>query len=604
MNGIAPSSSLRVVVGLWAVLAAACGSTSRGTLINLGEPCVPGDTFAECRDGVCVALDDKSGFCTSPCTDSCPAGFVCEGAGRYGRICKALAGCKTNVDCPAGHTCNPETGNCFIQVSRAVCSPCQDVSQCPAGGACFKALGSGEQFCTGPCDASDACPFGSTCKEIPAGKNNALIKQCVPANETCNAGRALCDACAGDDECGGPFDLCVRNIVSGERFCGRDCNPAKNTCPMPGCNPSSLDAAPNPDCPQGFSCVNLKSPSAEDGKGPYQCVPNSNTCQGYCDPARELGQLSSQCGIGRLCVQGTCQAAVDGRQCAPCSNNDDCRRGTFTENRCIVNDCPACPFKGESFCSTPCADDAACVRSYGTGFVCKPVTDPSGPTRRYCMPQRGSCKGGLKRLGEDCNANGAFDCLTGVCVKAGINAFCSNTCTKDTECGDSRYRCCESSPNGYDCSPGKRSGDGPAAGMGVCAPIGGLFGDDCTPGRPPCQSGTCLDLGTARVCSQTCLDGACPEGFACRKALRTNPTTEGETIDVCFPLGGGGAGASCTFGPAACSTGLCIRKDSGPICTQACAAVADCPKDWLCEVMATVDSRSVQACLPPVLQEG
>ncbi|MCA2980186.1 MAG: hypothetical protein INH41_22890 [Myxococcaceae bacterium] len=592
--------------GLWrlvtlVLVASACGQTDRTVLLSLGAPCVPGDSTTACRDGLCIALDDKSGFCTSTCVDTCPEGFACESAGRYGRICRALTGCKTSVDCPAGHTCNAETGNCFIQVSRAVCSPCQDVAQCPAGGACFTALGSGERFCTAPCGAADACPAGTTCREVPAGANNALVKQCVPPNETCNAGRPLCSVCTGDDECGGPYDLCVRNVVSGEQFCGRDCNPAKNVCPTPGCDPARLDAAQNPECPSGFSCVDLKSPSSEGGRGPYQCVPNSNTCAGSCDPSLERGQLSSQCGVGRLCQAGTCQPAVDGRQCAPCSTNDDCRRGGFSENRCIVNTCQGCPFRGESFCSTPCLDDAACVRSYGTGFVCKDVTDPTGPTRRYCMPQRGSCKGGLRRLGEDCNARGAFDCLSGVCVKAGLSAFCSNTCATDQQCGDPRFRCCEATASGYDCAPEKRSADGPVSGTGVCAPFGGLFGDDCTPGRPPCQSGTCLDLGTTRVCSLPCPTGQCPTGFSCRRALRSQAADQ--ALDVCFPSGGGTAGASCAFGPAGCESGLCIRKDSGPVCTQPCTAEAECPMGWRCEALATVDDRSVQACLPPALQE-
>jgi hypothetical protein len=579
----------------------ACSPVDRVRLLSLGEACVAGDPNTACRDGLCVALDDQSGFCTAPCNDDCPTGFVCEGAGRFGRICKSLSGCKTVTDCPAGHTCNAETGNCFIQVSRALCSPCQDVAQCPSGGTCFKAIGSGERFCTAPCGTADECPTGSTCREVPAGRENALIKQCVPTSETCNAGRSLCSPCTGDDECGGPFDLCVRNIVSQESFCGRDCNPAKNVCPMVGCDPGSLDAAQNPDCPSGFSCINLKSPAAEGGKGPYQCVPNSNTCRGSCDPTAEAGQLSSQCGVGRLCQGGACEPAVDGRQCSPCSTNDDCRRGGFSENRCIVNTCATCQFKGETFCSTPCLDDAACVRSYGTGFVCNDVADPTGPTRKYCMPQRGSCQGGLKRLGEACDGNGALDCLTGVCVTAGITSFCSNSCTKDSQCGDTRYRCCESSVNGYDCAPAKRSGDGPASGMGICSPIGGLFGDDCTPGRPPCQSGTCLDLGTARLCSTTCVDGTCPVGFACRQAVRAGST---DGVAVCFPSGGGVAGSSCTFGPAACEQGLCLRKDSGPICTQPCMSDGDCPTDWKCDVLATVDSRSVQACVPPALQDG
>jgi len=153
----------------------------------------------------------------------------------------------------------------------------------------------------------------------------------------------------------------------------------------------------------------------------------------------------------------------------------------------------------------------------------------------------------------------------------------------------------------YDCSPAQRGPNGPLSGMGVCAPLGGLFGDDCSPGRSPCQSGTCLDLGTATLCTQTCPAGTCPDGFVCRKA--DLPDGSGQT-DVCFPDGGGLAGANCDFGPAACSSGLCIRKESGPICTQACTDDTGCPTDWKCELQSTVDLQSVQACLPPDLQEG
>lgn len=588
---------------LWVLstLLVACGPSGPQPLA-LGAQCIPGQSI--CASGLCVALDDQTGFCTDACTsdDQCPESFLCQAAGRYGRICRPLTGCKEEVDCPAGHTCNADTGNCYIAVSRALCSPCQDSRQCPEGGACFSAIGSGEQFCTAPCGAGDTCPMGYSCRELPIGAEGTLQKQCAPVNESCAAGKAICGACQGDAECGGPFDLCVRNVVSGETFCATDCNPAKNVCPTAGCDPTKLDAAENPDCPTNFSCTNIGKSEDPNVIGPFQCVPNSNTCAGYCNTDDSLGQVSA-CGLGKVCTGNSCVGANDGRMCSPCADNDDCRRGGFTENRCIVNNCPDCPFAGESFCSTPCADDAACVQSFGVGFVCRAVDDPTGVQRSYCMPQRGTCKTGLGRLGEDCSASGAQDCVTGVCLEAGLRDFCSSPCTADTECSDSRFRCCEKSAvtGGYDCSPERRSATGPLSGTGVCAPIGGLFGDDCSPGRAPCQSGTCLDLGTARVCSVTCASGTCPEGFTCRDAFGPDGTT---TVPVCFPNGGGKAGASCSFGPAACETGLCIRKDSGPICTQPCTSNAECPDEWICEVRNTVTDSSVQACIPPSLQEG
>lgn len=581
----------------------ACGPT-KGTGLPIGSPCAPtvapGETAPDCADGLCVALDSASGFCTRNCTsdDRCPDGFLCVAAGRFGKVCKQNDGCKEDVDCPAGHSCNADSGNCFIKVSRILCSPCQDAQQCPTGGSCFSALGSGEQFCTAPCGASDACPGGFTCTEIPVGPDKVPTKQCVPVTQSCNFGKTICSPCSGDAECGGPFDLCVRNVVSGEQFCGRDCNPKKNVCPTEGCDPESLDSAQNPECPTGFSCTNIGKSDDPNVKGPFQCVPNSNTCVGYCNATDEAAQLA-QCGLGKSCANEVCVPSSDGRECSPCGSNDDCRRGSHPENRCIVNNCPSCPFKGESFCATPCADDAACVDSFGPGFVCNEVTDVTGAKKKYCIPQRGTCQSGLGRLGADCSQGGAADCLAGVCLKAGLSATCSLPCSKDAQCGDTRYRCCEYGANGYDCADDKRMADGPKNGSGVCAPLGGLFGDDCTPGRPPCQTGTCLDLGTARVCSLTCAGGAtCPSGFTCRKAQL--PMMSGQ-LDVCFPAGGGQPGADCAFGPAACESGLCIRKDSGPICTVSCRDGAACPEDWACQTVRTVTNDPIEACVPPSL---
>jgi hypothetical protein len=612
VGGFVAEGTLRRVQGerisillLAALLAFSCGGKNQNT-IALGDPCDPQATpdngFALCSSGLCVSLDNVSGFCSLQCmtdNDCGGEGFLCQGAGRYGRICKRTTGCKTDDDCPSGHTCDAMSGNCYIKVERTLCSPCQDADQCPMGGACFTAVSSKEQFCTTACGTNDACPLGFSCQMIPAGAMGAMIKQCAPDSMSCNAGKPLCAPCKGDAECGGPFDLCVRNVVSGEEFCGRDCNPAKNICPNDaGCDPSSLGSAENPECPTGFSCTDIGGGVDPTVKGPYQCVPNSNTCVDYCDATTEADELK-QCGLGKRCLNNKCTPATDGRMCTPCTTTDDCRGGAHPENRCIVNDCPNCPFKGEAFCTTPCTDDLACQHSFGTGFVCKPVLDTDGSMINMCMPQRGTCASGIGRLGDDCTVNGAQDCLNGVCLGAGTTSLCSEFCAHDADCQDLRYHCCQITANGYDCSDSQRMGDGPLTAPGVCAPLGGLFGDDCTPGRPPCQTGTCLDLGTAQVCTVTCPDMMCPAGFTCRVA---SPDNMSGTVNVCFPNGGGGAGADCTFGPAACSSGYCIRKDSGSVCTQTCTDDQGCPTDWICQPLVDVTMAPVQACLPPSLQ--
>src|SRR5437870_13886477 len=110
-------------------LLAACGGT-RSSTIPMGQPCNPAATpengIALCADGLCVSLDNVSGFCSRACMEDsdCGDGFICQGAGRFGRICKKIGGCKVDADCPSGHTCNADSGNCYIKVSRGLCSPC------------------------------------------------------------------------------------------------------------------------------------------------------------------------------------------------------------------------------------------------------------------------------------------------------------------------------------------------------------------------------------------------------------------------------------------------------------------------------------------------
>lgn len=544
----------------------------------------PGESEVPCADGLCVAFDNASGFCTHACEgdDNCPETYRCEASGAYGRICKKLAGCGEDRECPAGHVCNPATGNCYIRVFRTLCAPCQDPLQCPAGGTCFAAVATGERFCTTACADGGACPAGFECRPVEVAGGAEPMAQCVPVAETCNAGKPLCSFCRGDEECGGAYDLCVRNVVSQETFCGADCRPDD-----PGA------------CPEGFGCADVGAEGGSAGTTRYQCVPNSNTCRDYCDAVDELGQIR-QCGLGRQCdlAARRCQGASDGRECAPCSTHDDCRGGGHPENRCIVNDCANCSYRNEAFCASPCADDPACVRAFGPGFVCRGVVEADGSMRPFCIPQRGSCRAGLGKVGDDCTEAGAEACVAGICIELGSQSLCSAPCRSDLDCADARFRCCAEAPTGYDCGDEARTGSGPKQGFGLCAPIGGLFGDDCSPGRAPCQSGTCLDLGTARLCTAKC-PPACPPGFGCRPAELLDGS--GQT-EVCFPEGGGQPGADCTFGPAACESGLCVRKASGPVCSATCVEDSDCPGGWACVGTQTVDDQSVEACLPPAVQ--
>jgi hypothetical protein len=113
----------------------------------------------------------------------------------------------------------------------------------------------------------------------------------------------------------------------------------------------------------------------------------------------------------------------------------------------------------------------------------------------------------------------------------------------------------------------------------------------CTRGCDP------NDLASCQVAS------ASSTTFSCQQAALENPdgTASTSTIDICFPSGGGAVGATCTFGPAACKSHYCLKKDSGNVCTAKCTA-ADaatvCPTGWNCSSVDEVGGGSDLFCVP------
>ncbi len=576
------SFSIRVswIVAMLAISLPGCSEDEGARGLPLGASCAGLDD-SSCGSRLCLRMDSATAYCTRPCDvagQDCPPGYICRTTSNpRGEHCVMRgASCNDDSDCPSGHRCDtspgPGEGICYIAVSRGLCAPCDSDLQCPEGGACLEVTDTGERFCTVPCD--NACPDGYSCME-PEG----LSPQCVPDRLTCGEGRSICRPCRGHAECGGFGDLCVENFVSGERFCALACQGQEGE-------------ADHEQCPDDFSCLDLSG----EGGGPWQCLPNTASCQGYCDaePGDIVG-AEAQCGFGRMCEEetNTCLDADDGRLCAPCADDDDCRRLPGSSgNLCIAN-----RLTNERFCARPCGDGASeCT----VGFSCVEI-DAAGEPQLQCVPSRGSCRGGTGLLGDDCGVGGADDCVTGICLDFGAVAACSARCAIDEDCagGGDSYRCCWLSPDRteFDC---ERS----VVDEGVCAPVGGSFGDDCSPGRAPCQSGLCLDIGTARLCTSRCeASECCPTGFVCRTG--TSTALDSDEISICFPAGGGQLGSDCTFGPAACESRLCIRRGGvgTDICTIPCPESGDCPEDWVCDPHAgTVDGGTIPVCVPPELR--
>ncbi|MBS2023833.1 MAG: hypothetical protein JST92_15625 [Deltaproteobacteria bacterium] len=563
------------------------GSNNTTTLGTLGADCLL-DRDAACASSLCLVLDSGTAYCTQACAApaDCPDGYLCVAAGAQGSVCQSRGAggvCSEDGDCPAGLKCDTASALCYVPVTRSACGSCTSDKQCGTGGTCNKES-SGETFCAPACGAGDSCATGFICA---ASASAGGAKRCLPATSTntvgsCRGGRPLCAPCTGDLECGKPGDLCVRNLISEESFCGTTCQTTT-------------------DCPAHFSCVDLTG----TGSGPNQCVPDSGTCAGYCD-STDQATVARECGLGSTCdlANRTCVRKTDGSICAQCSSDDDCKN--VTGARCVANRTAGSPFFGEQFCGSDCSTGTCPGGSCGknpsacqAGFTCSGIGQ-NGAWPYQCVPSRGSCQGGLQRLGDTCAGVGGADCLSGICAQFGIEQRCSASCTQNSDCGDARWHCCSAvGSDKYNCA---QEANGAA---GVCAPVGGSFGDDCSPGSPPCQEGYCLDLGTAQLCTKTCdAAHACHTGFACQTAdikdqTASAGTSTPATTQVCFPDGGGDTGAACAFGPAACKSHLCLKKDSGNVCTKTCLTATECPTDWTCDTVNNADGSQSTVCLPP-----
>lgn len=549
-------SLLPACAALAVMMLAGCTGSDVPQRQPLGAECAGDDD--QCESALCYGVDSATSVCTKTCVANtdCPSDMICDRVTSYGRVCLPLGlggRCIEDDECPAGHRCDTDAQRCFIPVTREICSPCTSSLQCPEGGSCREVEATGERYCTVACGGDRECATGFVCD----GESN----QCVPANptQTCSAGKTLCSPCRGDSECGTHRDMCVRNIVSNETFCGQACRT-------------------DVDCPGGFHCQDLSG----EGKGPRQCVPNSATCAGYCD-SDDPEVVRRQCGLGASCNVQThqCEPATDGRLCSACDDDDGCPSpDSSNPSRCVVNNCPDCPYKGQKFCSTSCAtngqkDASKCP----AGFFCTGLGSGGASGPWHCVPQSGTCQAGAGELGDDCTGRGAASCISGICIGFGAQSLCSAECAGDADCGDARFRCCAvtgSDGETFDCTRP------PAEQGGVCSPRGGGFGADCAPGRPPCHEGVCLDLGSAQICTSECTGQTpCADGFSCREGRKPRGDGSFETVSVCFPDGGGETGSDCTFGPAACRSGLCLKKASGSVCTQTCDA-GSCPDGYTC----------------------
>ncbi len=154
-----------------------------------GQVCVACRADTECGDGrFCL-----SGECTL-CTTDKRCGSRCEACADDTPFCKTdgtvagstCVGCREDVDCGPGGTCNRDTNTC----GNTGCSvTCEEGTVC-AGSACVECFADAHCPCGGTCDTAT-----NTCTTLCNDSSDCQGAEfCSPATQTCERGRRMSNA--------------------------------------------------------------------------------------------------------------------------------------------------------------------------------------------------------------------------------------------------------------------------------------------------------------------------------------------------------------------------------------------------------------------------
>ncbi|MCC6622109.1 MAG: hypothetical protein IT385_12675 [Deltaproteobacteria bacterium] len=322
-------------------------------------------------------------------------------------------------------------------------APCVESGDCDSG----YCIQSADGFtCTITC--VEDCPTGYGCRAVTSGSADVTLL-CVPNITT------FCRPCQVDREC--PGGLCLD--FAGGSFCTRPCED---------------------ECPIGFSCGDVETPSGEPARG---CVPTSGTCE--CSEST----VEAVRGCEVTTIDGTCEGV---QVCALGEGGYD---WTTCSARIPIGE--VCDFV-----------DNDCDGAVDEGF-----TDDEGDytTDENCGYCGASCVGAIPNATATCDA--ALDppqCVVDECVAGFFELspfFCGQVPARLCNACDTAESCvvegalCTTFDDGDFCTvPCAGAGDCPAG--YACAPIDGAGPLQCQP-----TSGTCVcddgSIGLQRGCERT-----------------------------------------------------------------------------------------------------
>lgn len=492
--------------------------------------------------------------------------------------------CATDEDCEPGFRCDPDFGTPF-------CAPIpeEDGSNCSSSADCNFA-GSTDLFCCAGYFGAQRCApagdpaEGATCGDAQAEQGDSCVdggqSDCDPERSVCLFGESDYAYCS--EACLAPAFSCeqgayCRILVEGPRGYGlclefgeteelEPCAEDPTACeentfcilgdqgdPLAFC---ATQCESDDDCSEGNDCnlFGICTPNGDREPG-ESCADDRFACGdgGFCiNYGTRYAQCTQRCERERDCEDGnTCFITETGE--GFCIREGEREQGEFCgddplscEGICSGD---AVSFDSGAFCVNPCERDVDCP---GTSYC----TEVGEAGERYCQPD------GELEQGDDCSLD-PFACERGsVCVGYGTgNAFCSQPCEADAECGAGNW-----------CVP-------VAEGQGYCVPAGEAeVGDACGGDRFSCGPNLICGAPERPQCFQLCTDDpdGCPDGQTCLE-----PSESGERF--CYPNGDRDYGAACADDEYSCALPtFCAENFSEQArCTISCSRDGECPPgDW------------------------
>ncbi|HIA01633.1 MAG TPA: hypothetical protein EYN66_06940 [Myxococcales bacterium] len=488
---------------------------------KFGYPC---DENNDCDDEWCIATADGK-VCTQTCIDECPQGWACEQVSATGN--DLIYACVPNY----AQLCNPcSTHEDCIEFSSQAGNLCIDHG--PLG-----------KFCGAKCTASNDCPAGYDCLEVPI--DGEIIKQCYPvepngAPRTCSCSKLAANL--------GLSTSCYSTNDFGICYGYRECKPSGITncsAEIPGvevCN--GMDD----NCDNQVDNISLPEPCEVKNEhgicvGVLHCTQGLGT--GTCDAATPAPEICD--GIDQNCNGFADDGFTDTDKDLQmdCVDEDD-------DNDGVNDDQDNCPFDVNPGQENNEGDDL--------GDACDPDDDNDGhPDLEDCDPFDANVNSGIQEicdgLDNDCDnlvdedlcddANMCTDdkCQTdGTCVHTPNTKLCDDqsVCTQTDVCKESK--CTGLSP--INCNDNNQCTDD------SCDTVAGC--------QNPLNSAGCED-GNPCTLNDVCSGGQCKPGQF-DKCNDNNPCT----ADACSPLTGckntpSNNGAPCSTGSGQCGQGICTQ---------------------------------------------